>query len=482
MPRKETASTSAQSTVLKSTGNTPVQPALTSLRGVADWREAALWLRTRGIEDIECITPDLAGVPRGKMMPSSKFTSNTSLALPSALYRHTISGEYPDETGSFRYEPRDSDLKLVPDLSTLSVVPWETDPTAQVICDVVGANGGNVPYTPRAVLKNVVELYHERGWTPVVAPEIEFYLVAKNDDPDYPLHPPKGRSGRAILGGQGYSIAGINEFDELIDDIYHFSEKQGLEIDTLIHEEGPAQLEINLRHGDPIELADQVFMFKRTIREAAMKHGIYATFMAKPMQGQAGSAMHIHQSVIDIETGRNIFSNEDGTPSREFFHFIGGMQQYVPKALVMMAPYVNSYRRLTPDMAAPVNNAWGYDNRTTAFRVPVSDAAARRVENRLPSSDANPYLALAASLGCGLLGIMKATEPDPPTEHSANEGTIELPRGLLEAVSKLEEEPALTEVFDPEFIGLYAGVKRGEFETFMQVISPWEREFLLLNV
>jgi glutamine synthetase len=223
-------------------------------------------------------------------------------------------------------------------------------------------------------------------------------------------------------------------------------------------------------------------MFKRTIREAALKHGIYATFMAKPMQGQAGSAMHIHQSVVEIETGKNVFSNADGSASEEFFHFIGGMQAFIPKALVMMAPYVNSYRRLTPDMAAPVNSAWGYDNRTTAFRVPVSDANSRRVENRLPSSDANPYLALAASLGCGLLGIKNRLDPTPPTEDSANEGEIDLPRDLLKAVSLLEDEPALAEVFSKEFIGLYAGVKRGEFETFMQVISPWEREFLLLNV
>ena len=459
-----------------------IPPDPRSLRGVKSWKEAAAWLRARGIEDIECITPDLAGVPRGKMMPSSKFTSNTSLALPSALYRHTISGDYPEETGTFRYEPRDSDLKLVPDLSTLSVVPWESDPTAQVICDIVSSDGEIVSYTPRNVLKNVLKLYEDKGWKPVVAPEIEFYLVAVNEDPDYPLHPPKGRSGRSILGGQGYSIAGINEFDELIDDIYHFSEKQGLEIDTLIHEEGPAQLEINLRHGNPIELADQVFLFKRTIREAALKHGIYATFMAKPMQGQPGSAMHIHQSVVDMESGRNIFSNADGSPSKEFFHFIGGMQKYVPNALVMLAPYVNSYRRLTPDMAAPVNNAWGYDNRTTAFRVPMSDAAARRVENRLPSSDANPYLALAASLGCGYLGIVKGIEPTAAAEGSENEGSVDLPRGLLEAVALLEGEPDFQEVFGAEFIGLYAGVKRGEFETFMQVISPWEREFLLLNV
>lgn len=479
MPPKKKPSAPAPGSVRKAAA---AHPTLTSLRGVENWREAAAWLKARGIEDVECITPDLAGVPRGKMMPTSKFTSNTSLALPSALYRHTISGEYPDETANFRYDSRDSDIKLVPDLSTLSVVPWESDPTAQVICDIVGTEGEAVPYTPRNVLKNVMRLYEEKGWKAVVAPEIEFYLVATNDDPDYPLHPPKGRSGRAISGGQGYSIAGINEFDELIDDIYHFSEKQGLEIDTLIHEEGPAQLEINLRHGDPVQLADQVFLFKRTIREAALKHGIYATFMAKPMQGQPGSAMHIHQSVVDIKTGHNIFSNEDGSPSRAFFNFIGGMQKYVPSSLVMLAPYVNSYRRLTPDMACPVNNAWGYDNRTTAFRVPISDAAARRVENRLPSSDANPYLALAASLGCGFLGMMREIEPTEPTYDTANEGSIELPRGLLEAVALLEGEPAFEEVFGKEFIGIYAGVKRGEFETFMQVISPWEREFLLLNV
>ncbi|WP_082490728.1 glutamine synthetase family protein [Aureimonas sp. Leaf454] len=456
---------------------------LESKRGVSSMAEAVEWLRARGIEDIECITPDLAGVARGKMMPAKKFTGNTSLALPSALFMHTISGEYPEETGEFRYSPNDGDLKLVPDLSTLSTVPWESDPTAQIICDLVDTGGGAVGYTPRNVLKRVLALYENQGWEPVVAPEIEFYLVSKNVDPDYPLTPPIGRSGRMIQSGQAYSIGGVNEFDELIDDIYHFSDAQGLEIDTLIHEDGAAQLEINLRHGSPIELADQVFMFKRTIREAAMKHDIYATFMAKPIQGQPGSAMHIHQSVIDKRTGANVFSKEDGTPSELFFHFIGGMQRYVPAALVMMAPYVNSYRRLTYGMSAPTNNAWGYDNRTTAFRVPTSDAAGRRVENRLPSSDANPYLALAASLACGYLGMVNGLQPDEPTDRTVNEdGVISLPRGLLEAVAAFEAEKAFHEVFSRDFVGTYAGIKRGEFETFMQVISPWEREFLLLNV
>ena len=453
-----------------------------NLRGVKSWKEVGPWLEWRGIEDIECITPDQAGVARGKMMPSSKFTSNTSLALPSAVFMATISGGYPEDGNGFVYPEDDGDLKLLPDLSTLTMVPWEDDPTAAVICDLVHQDGRSVQFTPRNVLKRVLAAYDKRGLKPVVAPEIEFYLVNKNPDPDYPLTPPVGRSGRAIGGGAGYSIAGVNEFDELIDDIYHFSESQGLEIDTLIHEEGAGQLEINLRHGDPVELADQVFMFKRTIREAALKHDTYATFMAKPIQGQPGSAMHIHQSIVDKKTGRNIFTAEDGSETEAFFHFIGGMQKHVPNALVMLAPYVNSYRRLTQAASAPVNNKWGYDNRTTAFRVPRSDPAARRVENRIPSSDANPYLALAASLACGLIGMVNKLPAEPPVLTTANEDEIDLPRGLLEAVDLFEADQELRDMLGDGFVSTYVAIKRAEFETFMEVISPWEREYLLLNV
>ena len=451
-------------------------------RGVKNWKEVGAWLAWRGIEDIECITPDQAGVARGKMMPSKKFTSNTSLALPSAVFMTTISGGYPENGNGFNYPEDDGDLKLMPDLSTLTVVPWEEDPTAAVICDLVHQDGRSVEFTPRNVLKRVLAAYDKRGLKPVVAPEIEFYLVRKNPDPDYPLTPPVGRSGRAIGGGAGYSIAGVNEFDELIDDIYHFSESQGLEIDTLIHEEGAGQLEINLRHGDPIELADQVFMFKRTIREAALKHEIYATFMAKPIQGQPGSAMHIHQSILDKKTGRNVFSAEDGSETEAFFHFLGGMQKHVPNALVMFAPYVNSYRRLTQSASAPVNNKWGYDNRTTAFRVPRSDPAARRVENRIPSSDANPYLAMAASLACGLIGMTNKIKAEPPVLTAANAAEIDLPRSLLEAVDLFEADEELCALLGKSFAATYAAIKRAEFETFMEVISPWEREYLLLNV
>ncbi|MEN0041333.1 MAG: glutamine synthetase family protein [Pseudomonadota bacterium] len=451
-------------------------------RGVASIDEAARWLQMRGIEDVECITPDIAGVARGKMMPSTKFLSTGTLALPSSIFMQTISGDWPEETEHFEYPPHDGDLRLVPDFSTLSAVPWESDPTAQVICDMSDYQGTPVSYTPRTVLRKVLAAYEAKGWKPVVAPEIEFYLVKTNDDPDIPLEPPVGRSGRAIKAGQGYSIAGVNEFDEFIDDVYEFSSKQGLDIDTLIHEEGAAQLEINLNHGDAVELADQVFLFKRTIREAALKHGMYATFMAKPIQGQPGSAMHIHQSVVDAESGANIFTDEDGRESDEFRSFLGGMQHYLPKAMMLMAPYVNSYRRLTTNTSAPVNVRWGYDNRTTGLRIPTSEPAARRVENRLPSSDANPYLAMAASLACGYLGLTQNLVPQSAVSSTANEGDNDLPRGLLRSIALLEGDEHLIDLLGEEFVGVFCAIKREEYETFMKVISPWEREFLLLNV
>lgn len=451
-------------------------------RGVNSLTEAKAWMAARGITEIECTVPDLAGVARGKIMPASKFFSSPVMNLPLSVFFQTISGEYPAYEGLVDSVVADSDLVMEPDLSTLCTVPWAQDPTAQVIHDAFHRDGRPVEVSPRQVLKHVISLYANKGWKPVVAPEIEFYLVEPNTDPDYPLKPPVGRSGRPEIGRQSYSIQAVNEFDALFEDIYDYSEAQGLEIDTLIHEDGAAQMEINLRHGDPLVLADQVFLFKRTIREAALAHKIYATFMAKPIANEPGSAMHIHQSVVSSETGRNIFSDEDGDPTPEFFSFIAGHQKYMPSVMCIMAPYVNSYRRLTRDSMAPINLQWGYDNRTAGLRVPPSTPEARRVENRVPSSDANPYLVIAASLACGYLGMVENLRATEPLEGDAKDLDFDLPRGLLEAVAAFEDSEPLAEVLGKRFVATYAAVKQAEFETFMRVISPWEREYLLLNV
>ncbi len=178
--------------------------------------------------------------------------------------------------------------------------------------------------------------------------------------------------------------------------MYDFCDLQNLDLDTLIHEEGAAQVEINFLHGNPLDLADQVFLFKRTVREVALRHDIYATFMSKPMGNEPGSAMHVHQSIVDPQTGANLFAGADGKASRLFRAYIGGLQKYIPAVMPIFAPNVNSYRRLARFSNAPINLQWGYDNRTCGLRVPVGDASAMRVENRVPGADANPYLAFAA--------------------------------------------------------------------------------------
>jgi glutamine synthetase len=454
-----------------------------SKRGVSDLDQARNWFDQQNIDEIECVVPDIAGVARGKIMPVKKFLSMGAMNLPLAVFYQTITGDYPELDGVVNTVEADTDIILRPDFATLAVVPWAHDPTAQVIHDAFHPDGRPVEESPRQVLRRVLSAFEAKEWRPVVAPELEFYLVEKNTDPDYPLKPPIGRSGRPETGRQGYSISAVNEFDALFEDMYEYSEAQGLEIDTLIHESGVAQMEINLRHGDPLELADQVFLFKRTIKETALEHNIYATFMAKPMAMEPGSAMHIHQSVVSAKTGKNIFSDDDGNPTDEFFAFIAGQQKYMPAITAILAPYVNSYRRLTKGSGAPVNTQWGYDNRTAGLRVPPSDSANRRVENRIPSSDGNPYLVTAASLAAGYLGMVENLKPSRPLEtDAASKPSGDLPYSLVQAVLALERCEPICQLLGPQFVKAYGRLKIHEYEIFMQTISPWEREFLLLNV
>ncbi|MFN0219227.1 MAG: glutamine synthetase family protein [Hyphomicrobium sp.] len=440
------------------------------------------WLRRHQIEEVDCAVPDIAGVARGKTMPAEKFVKLDNIHLPISIFHQTITGDYVgfEEDGQALYA--ESDMMMTPDLSTMRPAPWASSPTAQVINDALWQSGEPVEIAPRNVLKRIVQLYRKEGWVPVVAPELEFYLTKTNPDPDYPLEPPTGRSGRPGAGRQAYSLGAVDEYDKIVDDIYDFSERQYLKIDTIIQEGGAAQLEINLLHGDPIDLADQVFLFKRTIREAAFTHNCYATFMAKPLANEPGSAMHIHQSVVDAKTGKNIFTSATGEPSPLFHHFLAGQQAYLPAAMCLLAPYVNSYRRLVPNGAAPINVEWGNDNRSAGLRVPFSPDNARRVENRLPGSDANPYLAIAASLACGYLGMKAALQPRAAVVGNAYRNDHQLPRGLLEALTEFEDSKDLHGILGERFCHVYLALKRSEFEEFMRVISPWEREHLLLSV
>jgi glutamine synthetase len=356
------------------------------------------WLKERRITEVELLVPDMAGIARGKILPTSKFLSgldNDTLRLPESVFGQMVTGA-DAETEALSYQA--PDMILVPDADTICVVPWYREPTAQVICDCVDRKGKPNPHAPRQVLKDLLARFRERNWRPVVAPELEFYLAQKNIDPDYPLLPPAGKSGRPQTGRQAYAIDAVNEFDPMFEDVYDYCEAQEIGIDSLIHEEGVAQCEINFYHGDPLQLADQTFLFKRTVRQAALRHDIYATFMAKPYEQEPGSAMHIHQSIVDARTGKNLFSNKNGKDTRLFLAYIAGLQKYLPASMPLIAPYVNSYRRLVRYLSAPVNTHWGHENRTVGLRVPESEQKGRRIENRVPGADANPYLAIASTL------------------------------------------------------------------------------------
>jgi glutamine synthetase len=448
-----------------------------------NFSELEQWLDQTRVTEIECLVPDLTGVARGKILPRQKFTEDRGMRLPEAVVAMGVTGEFPEEGPYYDViKPTDRDMHLRADPTTARIVPWATDPTAQVIHDCYDREGLLVPFAPRSVLRHVCDLFDTQGWAPVVAPELEFYLVARNTDPDVPLKPPVGRSGRSETSRQAYSIDAVNEFDPLFEDVYAYCEKMELNVDTLIHEVGAGQMEINFFHDHPLGLADEVFLFKRTVREAALRHDMFATFMAKPIAGEPGSAMHVHQSIVSKATGQNIFSNPDFTPSKEFYWYIGGLQKYIPAAMALFAPYVNSYRRLVRSNAAPINIQWGTDNRTVGIRSPVAGAAARRVENRVIGADANPYVALAATLACGYLGIMNQIEPGPECKGDAYLGDFQLPRSLGEALTSLRDEADLASVLGKDFITVYTEVKEIEYAEFMKVISPWEREHLLLHV
>lgn len=452
---------------------------------MADWTQqlpqaARAYLEGRRLDEVECIISDLPGIARGKAVPASKFARQDYFHLPDSIFYQTITGDWGEAAGEEGFIEKDMILK--PDMSTATAAPWTGDWTLQVIHDAYDRSDNPVPFSPRNVLKRVCQLYHDQGWQPVVAPEMEFFLVARNLDPAHDIKPMMGRSGRPAAARQAYSMTAVDEFGPVIDDIYDFAEAQGFEIDGITQEGGAGQLEINLLHGDPVKLADEVFYFKRLIREAALRHDCFATFMAKPIADEPGSAMHIHHSILDLKTGENVFSDKNGNETDAFMHFIAGLQNHMPAALAVIAPFVNSYRRYVKDHAAPINLKWGRDNRTTGIRVPLSGPASRRVENRLAGMDCNPYLGIAASLACGYLGLMQQKMPHAEFKGDAYDSEGDIPRVLGSALDLFEAATDLHDVLGPEFARVYSIVKRAEYDEFLQVISPWEREHLLLNV
>jgi glutamine synthetase len=432
------------------------------------------FFQQHAVRDVECIFPDVSGYPRGKLMPARSFAKGNELRIAQAIPMQAITGDYS-------YHPifpdADPDIRLVPDYSMLKLIPWSSVPRAFAIHDCVELDGSFCQFAPRSILKNVLARYAALGLTPVVAPEIEFYLVAANANPDLPFVAPAAKNGRAENGQSAFSMNMLNELAPFWDEFNAAIDALGIHADTWIHEVGLSQYEINLVHGDPLTLADQAFLFKYAAKEIAIKHGMNAVFMAKPIAGQPGSSMHLHQSVVDAN-GKNIFCNEDGSNSARFQHFIGGLQTYLPDLMLIFAPSVNSFRRFIPGSQAPINLQWGVDNRTAGLRIPLSAPVARRVENRIAGADANPYLAIAASLAAGLAGMEEKLTPSDAVAGSAYDCSHDLAPTFMAAHAQMIKSVSARRLLGDAFITAFTAVKELEYKSYLYEIGAWERRFL----
>ena len=431
-----------------------------------------------GIRTIECVFPDANGVLRGKLLKVADCTSGRPLMAAQAILVQTITGDYATDVQA---GDMDDDMRLAPDWRTFRRTPWMPD-RALLIHDCERVDGTPIGLAPRSVLSRVLAAYAQRGLRPVVAPELEFYLFQATDSEVGGFQLPGNRDGSGAGFQSAYSVSSAHELGPFWAQLDRYIEALRLPADTWLHEMGPSQYEINLQHGSALQAADQVLLLKSAIREAAVRHGLRAVFMAKPIAGQPGSSMHLHQSLLDAG-GSNVFSEPDGADSPLFHHYIAGLQNHLPDWSLLMAPFMNSWRRFERDTGAPTNLEWGVDNRTAGLRVPRAPAAARRVENRLPGSDANPYLAIAASLAAGLAGIEDATLPRPSIDdRSAYDAPSALPESPFEAVRRLESSVSARRQFGDHFVDAWCSVKHKELAHYLAEVSAWDRRHLARDV
>lgn len=441
---------------------------------------SSLAQRLTGIDEVECVTPDLNGVPRGKVMTSEGFLDGRRLQLARGVLLQCIMGGYPPARF---YGSDDGDLALIPDPAQIHRLPWSHPPRAFAICDAneLGTTTSSNLST-RGQLKTVLARYAVLGLAPVVATELEFFVFAPNTDPTQAFLPPLGLDGRREDGQSAFSVSSNNGLRPFFNEVYECMAALGLPRDTFMHEMGVSQFEINLLHGDPLLLADQTFLFKHLLKEVAIKHGLSVVCMAKPLAHTPGSSMHIHQSVVEVDSGRNVFSDKAGEETATFRHFIAGQQACMADFTALFAPNVNSYQRLCHPYASPNNACWSHDNRAAGLRIPASLPVARRVENRLPGADANPYLAIAASLAAGLHGIENKLEPSAPIQGEFEvPDNLSLPCTLHAALERLKRSQLAKELFGAEFIEGYIASKTLELTSFYDEITPWERRVLAVQ-
>ncbi len=439
------------------------------------------WLREHPeVRTIRVAAADLNGQARGKRMPArfARKVVEEGTRFPFSVLNLDIWGE-DIEDSPLLFETGDADGILRPTERGFLPMPWLEAPTALLPIWMFHEDGRPFEGDPRHALAAVLDRFRARGMTPVVATELEFYLI---DDSGGQIRAPASpRSGKRRPGADTLALRALDAFDRFFSDLYDACEAMDIDADTAISEAGPGQFEINLLHGpDALKMADDTWLFKLLTRGLARRHGFAASFMAKPYVDWPGNGMHMHFSLLDSD-GRNLFDNATPQGSDLLRHAIAGCLAAMPDSMLLFAPHANSYDRLVPGAHAPTGISWAYENRTAALRVPSGNPRARRIEHRVAGGDINPYLTMAGVLGAALQGIETRAEPPAPITGNAYDQSLpQLPASWSEAIDRFERSPMMAATFAPGLIRNLVLTKRQELR-YMAELTPEEAVELYLD-
>jgi glutamine synthetase len=436
------------------------------------------------IEAVQIMITDPSGVLRGKAVRRSELERifDTGRQVAGSILGLDITGKDVDDTGLV-WDTGDADMTARPLARTLTRATWLAAPTGQLMLTMFDGEGAPAAADPRHALVRVVERFARAGLTPVVACELEFYLL--KEGPGGRLEP--AGAGRASERQKidAYSLQRLDDLAPLFSDVYAASVAQGLPAETLMSEYSPGQFEITLHHrDDALRAVDEAVMFKRVLRGVAQKHGLIACFMAKPFTARAGSGLHVHVSLNDAQ-GNNLFASEDSAGAAAITdslrQSIGGMRASMAESMAVFAPNANSYRRFVSESYAPVAPIWGLNNRSVSLRVPAGPTLSRHIEHRICGADANLYLVVATVLGAAAHGMRERIDPGPPVEGNGylQAGERTLPGSWREALDLAARSEFLEETLGKEFLKVYLAIKNQECARFSAEVSELDYAWYL---
>ncbi len=435
------------------------------------------------IDMIELFILDANGVPRGKLLHRDELLAvyESGRPLPSTILGLTLNGDDVENSGLV-WDVGDIDCRAYPLEGSLVPLPWRQIPTAAVQVSMHPVEGAPASVAdPRHVLIRAIDALKADGFHPVMACELEFYLLDAKRDAHGRPQPALDADGGRPRSTQVYGLRELEQIEPFLADLYAACKQQGIPARTAISEYAPGQVEITLEHGDALQAMDQAVRYKRIVKGVAHRHGMQACFMAKPFDDLAGTGMHMHVSLADAQ-GHNLYASEDKAGTPLLRHSVGGMLAHLLDSLLLFCPNANSYRRFQANSYAPLAPTWGVDNRTVSLRVPGGPANTRHIEHRICGADANPYLAAAVILAAIHDGIRQQLDPGAPVEGNGYaQATTLLPTDWLTSLTALERSEWAREALGDGFVKVYLAVKRAEYRQFMAEVGEQDWRWYLTN-